>query len=126
MGKALCVIPGPSFDCGPWIRRTGAVCLAQGFEVDPGTELSADVRRLLDHMILFDGHNGFIGGGGKEDAIRTLRRISGLSDPPTSKAIEEYIAGSGGTRGDGARRAANWYDDIRAGKRHYDYARRPI
>lgn len=123
---ALCVIPGTLFDLSPWIRRTGAKCLADGFAVDPGEELSTDVREELDHMLSFDGHNGFLGAGGKEYAIRTLRDISRRDDAPTSEAIEEYLAGSGETNAKGAARAAMWYDEIREGKRHLDYARRPI
>lgn len=123
---ALCVIPGTLFDLAPWIRRTEATCLAEGFTVDPGEKISAEIREQLDHMLSFDGHNGFLGGGGKEYAIRTLREISGRRDAPTSEAVEEYLAGSGETSAKGAARAARWYDEIREGRRHLDYARRPI
>lgn len=125
-GTALCVIPGTLFDLSPWIRRTGAKCLADGFAFDPGEAISAEVRDELDQMLSFDGHNGFLGAGGKEYAIRTLRDISRRADAPTSEAIEEYLAGSGATNAKGAARAAKWYDEIREGKRHLDYARRPI
>lgn len=125
-GTALCVIPGTLFEIAPWIRRTGATCLAEGFMVEAGEQMSAEVRERLDHMLSFDGHNGFIGAGGKEYTIRTLREISLRPDAPTSDAIEEYLAGSGETTADGAARAAKWYDEIREGKRHLDYARRRI
>lgn len=125
-GTALCVIPGTLFGIGPWIRRTGATCLAQGFDAEEGEALSAEVRKLLDRMLSFDGHNGFLGGGGKEHAIRTLREILHRPEAPSSDAIEEYLAGSGETNAKGAARAAKWYQEIRAGKRHVDYARRPI
>jgi hypothetical protein len=125
-GTALCVVPGTLFDIAPWIRRTGAACLAQGFDVEAAEALSAEVRKLLDHMLSFDGHNGFLGGGGKEYAIRTLREILRRPDAPSSDAIEEYLAGSGETNAKGAARAAKWYDEIRAGRRHLDYARRTI
>lgn len=116
----------PVFEIAPWIRRTAATCLAEGFTVEAGEQLSAEVRERLDHMLSWDGHNGFIGAGGKEYTIRTLREIGQRPDAPTSDAIEEYLAGSGETTAGGAARAAKWYDEIRAGKRHLDYARRPI
>lgn len=37
-----------------------------GFAVDPGEEISTEIREELDHLLSFDGHNGFLGAGGKE------------------------------------------------------------
>ena len=125
-GTALCVIPGSLFDVGPWIRRAGAVCLAEGFDTESAIQLPADIREALDHALFFGGHNGFLGGGEKEYTIRTLREFAGRADAPTAEAIEEYLAGSGETNAKGAARAARWYQEIREGKRHLDYARRPI
>lgn len=64
----LCVIPGTVFDVSPWVRRTGAHCLAEGFAVEP-----QEIVELLDRMASFDGLNGFLQAGGKGYAIRTLR-----------------------------------------------------
>lgn len=123
---ALCVIPGTLFDVAPWIRRTGATCLAHGFTIADSEALPMEIREQLNHMLSFDGHNGFLGGGGKEYAIRTLREISRRPDAPQADAIEEYLAGSGDTSAKGAARAAKWYEEIRSGKGHLDYARRQI
>lgn len=123
---ALCVIAGTLFDVAPWIRRTEATCLADGYAVDATEAISGETRERLDHMLSFDGHNGFLGAGGKEYAIRTLREVARRPDAPTSEAIGEYLAGSGKTTAKAAARAARWYDEIRQGKRHLDYARRPI
>jgi hypothetical protein len=84
------------------------------------------VRQRLDHLLAFDGHNGFLGGGGKEYAIRMLRETARLSEAPSAETIEEYLAGSGETSAKGAARAARWYVEVREGKRHLDYGRRPI
>lgn len=76
---------------------------------------------LLDGMLLFDGHNGFIGAGGKEHAIQTLRRIAVLPDRPDPQAVEDYLYSSGQTHAKGASRARQWYEEILAGKGHRDY-----
>ncbi len=125
-GTALCVIPGSLFDIMPWIRRTEATCLAEGFDVASAPVLPAEVREALDHMLNFGGHNGFLGGGEKEYTIRSLREILRRPDAPSADAIEEFLAGSGKTNAKGAARAAKWYEEIGEGKRHLDYMRRPI
>jgi len=123
---ALCVVPGTLFDISPWARRTDATCVIAGFNIAPTDALPPDVREHLDRMLGYDGRNGFVGAGGKEYAIRTLRELSRRADAPTSSALEEYLAGSGKMSAKGAARAAKWYEEIRGGKRHLDYARRPI
>ncbi len=77
-------------------------------------------------MLFLGGHNHFLGGGEKEDAIRRLRQIARRRDRPTREAIEEYLLASSKTDGDGARRAGRWYAEILEGKRHRDYAGRII
>lgn len=123
---ALCVMAGTLFDVAPWIRRSGAICLVEDFAVPELTALPKDVTDELDHILSFGGHNSFLGGGEKEVAIRALRSIAGRSDAPTRAAIAEYMHSSGSTDADGVERAARWYDEIRQGKRHRDYARRII
>lgn len=56
----------------------------------------------------------------------TLREIELGSGAPSSETVAEYLAGSGQATAKGATRAAKWYDEVRAGKRHLDYARRLI
>jgi len=120
-GSALCVIGGTIFDVAPWVRRTGATCLVEGFEVGAQTALPAEVTESLDHMLFFGGHNSFLGGGEKEDAIRRLHEIARRRDAPTREAIEEYLHSTGKTDSNGVRRAGRWYGEIQQGKRHRDY-----
>lgn len=123
---ALCVIPGSLFAIAPWIRRTRATCLVEGFEVAAMTNLPAEVVESLDHMLFFGGHNSFLGGGEKEDAIRRLREIARRPDAPTREETEEHIRSQGATDADGAERIGRWYDEVRQGRRHRDYSGRTI
>lgn len=124
-GCALCVIAG-RYDLSAWITRARATCLLAGFEEPLSEELAAEVQESLDHMLFFDGHNGFIGAGGKEDAIRRLQTIAAPANRPTPEEIEGYLLASGETDAEGARRARRWYDEILAGKQHRDYRGRII
>lgn len=124
--SALCVIPGSLFDVDAWIRRTGARCLVDGVTTAPGPTLAAEIRKSLDHMLFFGGHNSFLGAGEKEDAIRRLHEIARRPDRPSPAAIEEYLRASGKTDGDGASRAGKWYGEVLDGKRHRDYRGRVI
>lgn len=125
-GTALCVVAGNLFDISPWIRRTGATCLVEGFKASPAVHLANDVTDDLDHMASFGGHNNFLGGGDKELSIRVLRDIARRSDAPSREAIVEYLLSTGETEADGAERAGRWYEEIRQGKRHRDYGGRII
>ncbi|HEY3023789.1 MAG TPA: hypothetical protein VGK11_09155 [Actinomycetota bacterium] len=120
-GSALCVVTG-RWDISPWVGKSGAKCLLPGYEDQMvGPALSPEVAGLLDGMLTFDGHNGFIGAGGKEHAIHALRRIADEQDRPNPKAIEDYLLASGKTNANGAQRARKWYEEILGGKRHRDY-----
>lgn len=126
LDSALCVIAG-YYDLSPWVKKAQAICLVEGYEADlTDWDLPPDVRSSLDSMLFFDGHNGFIGGGGKEDAIRRLQEIARRPDCPSPQAIEQYLAASGETSAKGATRARRWYEEVIAGKRHRDYAGRII
>jgi hypothetical protein len=127
LDSSLCVIAGFKYDISPWVEKANAVCLVDGYEDElTAPALSREVRKLLDGMLSFDGHNGFVGGGGKEDAIRTLQTIAAMPDRPTPQAIGGYLMASGETDADGAERARRWYEEILAGKRHRDYRGRII
>lgn len=126
LDSALCVIAG-HHDISPWVRKASATCLVDGYETDLSEPaLPPQVIGSLDVMLSFDGHNGFIGAGGKEDAIRKLQSIDRRPDRPGPQAIEDYLLSSGETSADGARRARKWYEEIIAGKRHRDYRGRII
>jgi hypothetical protein len=84
------------------------------------------VRESLDHMLWFDGHNGFVGAGGKEDALRRLQAIAASAYGVEPQEIEGYLLASGKTDAEGARRARRWYEEILAGKEHRDYRGRII
>ena len=120
-GTALCVIPGTLYDVSAWIRRTGARCLVAGFAPGAQPSLPPEITKSLDSMVFFGGHNGFLGGGEKEDAIRRLREIARRPDAPSRDAIEEYLRTSGDTKPSGIERACTWYAEILEGKRHRDY-----
>ncbi len=94
--------------------------------MDESSGLPKEVEKDLDHMLAFDGHNGFIGGGGKENSIRTLQRIAGRDDRPDPQSIEDYLTASGETSAAGAVRARRWYEEILQGKSHRDYRGRVI
>jgi hypothetical protein len=126
IGSALCVIGGTTFDVSPWIRRTGAVCLVNGYAVEPLANLPLDVSKSLDSMLSSGGHNGFLGAGEKESTIPILRRIAALAGAPSREELESHLRASGQTDADGATRAGQWYEEIRQGKRHRDYQGRTI
>lgn len=126
LNSSLCVICG-HYDISPWIRKANAVCLVEGYETgltEPA--LPPEVISSLDAMLSFDAHNGFLGAGGKEDAIRRLQSIARSPDRPTPDAIEDYLSSRGETSAKGARRASRWYEEVLAGKRHRDYRARII
>jgi hypothetical protein len=113
---ALCVIPNTLDDMSTWIARAQALNLT-----DPaappiaGPVLIEDARRALDGTLEFDGHNSFLGGGGKDDAIRTLRRVASMSPRPSAEDIEAHALASGKTDYDGAARLSAWYRRILQG-----------
>jgi hypothetical protein len=126
LDSAICVVAG-HYDISAWVTKANATCLVEGFEGDiTGPELSRDVTASLDAMLGFDGHNGFIGAGGKEDAIRRLNAISRAADRPVPSALEAYLLSSSQTSAKGADRARRWYEEILQGKRHRDYRGRII
>ncbi len=126
LDSALCVIAG-RYDISSWIKRASATCLVEGFEAALTVpDLPQEVSSSLDAMLAFDGHNGFIGAGGKEDAIRRLRSIAGSPDRPQPQAIKDYLLSRGETSAEGAGRARRWYGEILDGKRHRDYGGRII
>jgi hypothetical protein len=110
----------------PWIRRTGARSLIEGWDAPAAPALAHEITKLLDSILFLDGHNSFLGGGGKEHTITALQDIARMRPRPTREEIEAYLRESGGTDGDGAERAGKWYEEVLQGKRHYDYARRVI
>jgi hypothetical protein len=120
-GSALCVIGATLTDISPWIRRTGATCIVEGYAVRPADELPAEVTKSLDEMVAWGGHNSFLGPTDKTDAIRRLRAIAARPDAPSRQGIESYLRASGKTDSNGAARAGKWYDEIRHGTRHRDY-----
>ena len=126
-GGSLCVIPGSFDDLSHWIRRTSADAL---WNTDPPTdhslELDESVRRALDSIIAFDGHNDFLGAGGKEEAIRRLRAIIRDGHRPEPTILESYVLTKGVRSFKGASRLREWYEGLLTGRRFYDYARRPI
>ena len=124
--SSLCVIPWQMADIAAWIERTGATCLVEGFDTPVRTSLPADIEEELRHVVAFGGHNGFLGGGEKEIAIRAFHGIARRQDAPSREGIEDYLRSSGEVNADGVRRAGKWYEEVQQGKRHLDYRREVI
>jgi hypothetical protein len=126
VGSALCVIPGRTYDLAGWMARTGAKPLVAGAAARPIPALSDAAMKALESLASFGGHNEFLGGGEKEDAIRTLHELARRPDRPSREAIETFLRSSGEVHGDGPSRVGKWYDEVLAGKRHRDDAGRVI
>ena len=124
--SSLCVIPWEMADVAAWIERTGAKCVVEGFDAPVRATLPADIEEELRHVAAFGGHNGFLGGGEKEVAIRAFHRIARRPDAPTREGIEDQFRSSGEVNADGVRRAGKWYEEVQQGKRHLDYRRKVI
>ena len=126
-GAPVCVIPY-THDIGWWIAKTSAVNLtapdAQPTVGLPG--LDPAVTAALDSMLGFGGHNSFVGGGEKEDAVRELRAMLAAGHRPPPDALENYLRASGETDIDGARRVRGFYESILAGRTLRDYRGRSI
>jgi hypothetical protein len=119
---ALCVIPCEPYDISPWIERSEAECLVEGFDVkEVTTSLPEEVRQLLDSSLLFGGSNGFVGAHEKEHLITRLREIAEGSDPPPVDALVDYLRASGETHAKGIARAEKWYREVLEDKRHRDH-----
>ena len=123
----LCVIPNSLDDVSLWISRTGARNLADpdGARAAP-MSLNAEVRRVLDSLLSFDGHNGFYGAGGKERAVRDLREMVNEGYRPEPREVEEYAVASRETDHDGAVRLREIYEGVLAGRRFRDSSGRVI
>ena len=119
---ALCVIPGTLDDLTPWMSRTQAVNLADP-DAAPleGPSLPAAAKKALDSALGFDGHNGFLGAGGKERAISELRIVAALPNRPEPVDIESYALASGETDAGGAGRLRDWYERILQGRTFRGY-----
>jgi hypothetical protein len=126
-GGGLCVIPAKVEHIRPWISRTGAINLTDPeAPPEPMSQLAAQVKKLLDGTIAFDGHNGFLSGGGKEDAIDALRRIAAQDERPASVDLENYVRSTGEVDAEGAARLRQWYEGVLQGRGFRDYRGRPI
>jgi hypothetical protein len=119
--SALCVIPYEAKDIAGWVERTGAKPVVAGFEAPAREALPAEIEDELRHAVAFGGHNGFLGGGEKEIAIRALHRIRRMPGRPTREALEDFLRSTGEVGADGVTRAGKWWDEVLDGKRHRDY-----
>ncbi len=125
-GAALCVIPYVMSDVLAWIQRTGAKGLVSEIAAPELPSLPADVQKELRHVVSFGGHNGFLGGGAKEIAIRAFHRIRNRPGAPSPEELADYLRITGEVDADGVARAGRWYTEVLHGKRHRDYRGRVI
>jgi hypothetical protein len=122
----LCVIPGRSYDLSAWILATGATNVANPSAPVGSLGLDAAVRTVLDGIVQFGGHNGFLNAEEKIDAIQALRRMISAGHRPDPAAVREYVRATGNVYHDGAERLEVWYRGLLAGKSFRDYRRRSI
>lgn len=114
----LLVIEGTLNELSTWIRGTRATNLA-----DPGVgpaaplALDAAVTKILDSLLIFDGHNRFYGAYGKEEAVRKLRAMVAAGHRPTPEELQEYAIRSGETDHEGAGHLRELYEGVLTGKR---------
>lgn len=125
-GTALCVIPY-RHDVTWWITRTGAInLLAPDQEPPKLAPLGSPVTDTLDSILQFGGHNSFVGGGEKEDAVQDLRAMLSDGHRPDPADIEAYARASGETDVEGARRLRGFYEKILDGRQLRDHRGRAI
>jgi len=117
-GSALCVIPYLTVDIAGWIERTGASCLVDGFAAPAREALAPAAEEELRHVVSFGGHNGFLGGGEKQIAIKAFHRIRWMAGRPSRSGIEDYLRSTGEVDSEAVARAGKWYEEVLAGKRH--------
>jgi hypothetical protein len=122
----LCVVPGFSYDLTSWINTTGATNLADPSSAHVSLGLSSEVRTILDGIVQFDGHNGFLNAEGKIDAIRGLQRMVQQTHRPDPAAVREYVRATGRVYYGGAERLEGWYRGLLEGKSFRDYRGRRI
>jgi len=125
-GNGLCVIPN-RYDIAWWIAQSGASNLIAPDEAAPTlAALPDEAVQILNSIVRFGGHNSFLGGGEKEDAVADLRRLHGIQPTLSGEAIEQHILASGETDAAGARRIRDWWETIRSGGGLRDYRGRSI
>lgn len=88
--------------------------------------LNSAVTGTLDSILQFGGHNSFLGGGEKEDAVQDLRAMLADGHRPDPADVEAYARASGETDVEGARRLREFYEKILAGRQLRDYRGRAI
>lgn len=122
----LCVIPYFDEEWRPWITAHRAVNLLRPGAEPETLELPAEVRKTLDSIILFDGHNGFISAEGKIDAVRDLRAMVATGYRPAPADVEAYVAASPDVSRGGAASLRRYYEGILTGRTFRDYRGRSI
>lgn len=123
---ALCVIPGSLHEVDGWIMEHQAVNLLEPDAPVRESPLPPEVRKELDFLAAFGGHNNF-SSTEKPVAIRTLRKIAARDMRPDGTDIEQYLMSTGKVRSSGgAERIRQWYEGVCAGKGFRDYSGRPI
>lgn len=116
-GGGLCVIPGSIGGADSWILARQPEVLG-GHDMDmPTISISEEAIKTLKLIDGFDGHNDFVGGGGKEYAIRGLREFQqkGELDPD---AIHAWLLANGECSAKGADRMRQWAREILQGRKH--------
>lgn len=122
----LCVIPYLDKEWRSWIAAHRAIDLLKPNDEPEMLDLPAEVRKTLDSIILFDGHNGFGSAEGKIDAIRNLRAMVADGHRPTPADVEAYAHASTDVIRGGGANLRSYYEGILARKKFRDYRGRSI
>lgn len=85
-----------------------------------------DVADEISHVIAFDGHNQFIGAGGKSNAVRALRRINDRHPGLDSAEFTAWLLTLDGVQPPGAKRLGKWFEEVQRGVNHRDHGGGPI
>lgn len=116
-GSALCVIPGTIDDLSAWAAGREPTML-EGTQTTPATlEVSEDAERAFRAIDDFDGHNDFLGAGGKRYAIEHLQELQAAAHLDPDQAFA-WFRTYGQCTYEGAARIRKWAKEILGGTRH--------
>jgi hypothetical protein len=114
---ALCVIPGSIDDLSGWAAGRQPTVLGSTQTATQALTVPEDAEAAFRGIDNFDGHNDFLGAGGKRYAIEHLRVLHGAGHLNPEDAFA-WLRAHGECTADGAARIRKWAREILAGKRH--------
>ena len=122
----LCVIEASGVQQPAWVAGKRAINLADPDANRKPLVLDPEVRRILDSLLFFDGHNGFISSEGKIRVVRDFRKMVADGFRPDPADVEAYALQSADTDLEGAAKLRSYYEGVLSGRSYRDYGGRPI